>query len=320
MPRFAALALFALGCGSPQDPEQGASPVCDLQPDAVDNVATLLGTTVTLTASAECTGRWTWTFEHVPEGSSLSESDLGDNNSATAHATSFTPDVPGTYVLGVSLSDGDRFGPVDVVVVDVGAGDLAPVADCGSPVGGEAGESVVLDGSASFDPEGNALGFHWVLAGAPACSALEQDDIAGSQDAVLVPDCDGVYTIALSVDDGTHASPVDFCSIDVASANDAPIADAGAGGSVRVCNGVFVLDGYSSYDTETFDLVYDWRVLATPPGSLATDAQLDDPTTVAPAFHPDQDGEYVFGLQVFDGELWSAPDVATYDLIVGACE
>ena len=320
MPRFAALALFALGCGSPADPEQDASPVCDLQPDAGDNVQAVLGTTVTLTASAECVGRWAWTVEHVPEGSSLSESDLGYNDSSTAYAMSFAPDVPGTYVLGASVSDGERFGPVDVVVVEVVAGDLPPVADCGSPVGGESGELVIFDGSASFDPEGNALAFHWVLAGSPACSSLDDDAIAGSQEAGLVPDCDGVYTVALSVDDGAHTSAVDFCTIDVASANDVPIADAGPGGSVRVCDGVFVLDGYSSWDTETFDLVYDWRVLATPPGSLATDAQLDDPTTVAPAFHPDQDGEYMFGLQVFDGRQWSAPDVATYDLTVGECE
>jgi hypothetical protein len=319
MSRFAALALFALGC-SAEDPEQDAPRICDLQPNAGDNVAAVLGTTVTLTASAKCAGRWAWTFENVPEGSSLSESDLGDNDSLTAYVTSFTPDVPGTYVLGVSLSDGDRFGPADLIVIDVDAGDLAPVADCGSPLGGEAGQIVFLDGSASFDPEGNALEFHWSLAGAPACSMLDTNDIAGSQDAALVPDCGGVYTVALSVDDGAHVSAVDFCTIDVATANDTPIADAGPGGPVRVCDGVFVLDGYSSYDTETFDLVYDWSVLSTPPGSLATDAQLDDPTVVAPGFRPDQDGEYTFGLQVFDGELWSAPDVAVYDLTVGECE
>ena len=319
MSRLAVLTLFALGCGSTTDPEQ-SGPDCDLQADAGDNVATVLGTTVHLAASAECEGRWSWTLEHVPEGSSLTESDLGDNDSPTAYATSFTPDLPGTYVLAVSVSDGDRFGPEDIVVVDVDAGDLPPVANCGSPVGREAGESVALDASASFDPEGAVLEFHWVLAGAPACSSLHKEDIAGSESAVLVPDCDGVYTVALSVDDGSHESDVDYCTVNVAAANDAPIADAGPGGAVRVCDGVFVLDGYSSYDRETFDLVYDWRVLSTPPGSIATDAQLDDPTVVAPGFRPDQDGEYTFSLQVFDGELWSAPDVAMYDLTVGECE
>ena len=319
MSRLAALTLFALGCGSPADPEQSSDPGCDLQADGGGNVAAGLGTTVLLTASAECTGRWAWTLEHVPVGSALSDSDLADNHSSTAYATSFTPDVPGTYVLGVSVSDGDRFGPMDIVVVDVGAGDQPPVADCGSPVGRQAGESVALDASGSFDPEGAALEFDWVLAGVPACSSLQKEDIAGGEDAVLVPDCDGVYTVALSVDDGLHASSVDYCTVDVATANDTPIADAGPGGAVRVCDGVFVLDGYSSYDTETFDLVYDWRVLSTPPGSIATDAQLDDPTAVAPGFRPDQDGEYTFGLQVFDGQQWSAPDVALYDLTVGEC-
>jgi hypothetical protein len=320
MSRFAALTLFALGCGSTADPQQSSEPACDLQADGGDNVSATLGTTVLLTASAECTGRWAWTLQHVPVGSALTDADLGDNSSPTAYATSFTPDVPGTYVLGVSVSDGDRFGPVDVVVVDVDAGDLPPVADCGSPVGREAGESVLLDASASFDPEGAPLEFHWVLAGVPACSSLQKEDFAGSENAILVPDCDGVYTVALSVDDGLHASVVDYCTVDVATANDAPVADAGPGGAVRVCDGVFVLDGYYSYDTETFDLVYDWRVLSTPPGSLATDAQIDDPTVAAPGFRPDQDGEYMFGLQVFDGLQWSAPDIAVYDLTVGECE
>jgi hypothetical protein len=320
MSRLVGLTLFALGCGSDSDPEQSAGPSCDLQVDAGDNVAAVLGTTVHLAASSECTGRWAWTLQYVPEGSSLSDSDLGDNDSPTAYATTFTPDVAGTYVLGVSVSDGDRFGPMDVVVVDVDAEDLPPVADCGSPTGREAGQSVALDASASFDPEGAPLQFHWVLAGAPACSSLSKQDIAGGVDAILVPDCDGVYTVALTVDDGSHASDVDYCTVDVATANQPPIADAGPGGAVRVCDGVFVLDGYSSYDKETFDLVYDWRVLSTPPGSIATDAQLDDPTAVAPGFRPDQDGEYSFSLQVFDGQLWSAPDIAVYDLTVGECE
>ncbi len=272
-----------------------------------------------MSANGDCAGRWAWRFEETPDGSSLSESDLGDNDSPTAYATSFTPDVPGTYVLAVALSDGDRFGPSDVVVVEVSAGDQPPVANCGTPMFNEAGESVALDGSASFDPEGAALHYHWVLAGAPACSALEKADLAGDQHAVLVPDCDGVYTVALTVDDGAHSSGVDYCTVDVATSNDLPVADAGPGGAVRVCDGAFVLDGYSSYDTETWDLVYDWRVLSTPPGSIATDAQFDDPTVVAPTFHPDQDGEYTFGLQVFDGQVWSVPDLAVYDLTVGAC-
>jgi hypothetical protein len=319
MYRFAALALLVPGCQSDGDPEQSASTPCDLSVSAGEDVDTLLGTTVALAGSSECAGRYAWTFEETPQGSTLSASDLVDNESPTAFATSFTPDVPGTYVLGLSVSDNDRFGPVDVIVVEVAAGDQSPVADCGTPSGAEAGQSVMLDASGSFDPEGAALGYHWVLAGAPACSDLQDHDISGNESAVLVPDCDGVYTVALSVDDGVHTSAADFCTLDVASANDMPVADAGPGGAVRVCDGVFVLDGYSSYDTETWDLVYDWSVLATPPGSVATDAQIDDPTAVAPGFQPDQDGEYTFGLQVFDGQLWSAPDVAVYDLTVLEC-
>ena len=57
MSRLVGLTLFALGCGSDSDPEQSAGPSCDLQVDAGDNVAAVLGTTVHLAASSECTGR-----------------------------------------------------------------------------------------------------------------------------------------------------------------------------------------------------------------------------------------------------------------------
>jgi hypothetical protein len=59
---------------------------------------------------------------------------------------------------------------------------------------------LVLDGSASCDPEGDVLSYEWALISAPAGSRWPLSDTSSEQ-AILTPDVSGVYRVALRVTD-----------------------------------------------------------------------------------------------------------------------
>ncbi|MCC6139814.1 MAG: hypothetical protein IT389_04265 [Nitrospira sp.] len=87
-----------------------------------------------------------------------------------------------------------------------------------------------------------------------------------------------------------------------------PVANAGPDlGSIA--SGVSItLNGSASVDPNGDPLTYRWTLLAKPVGSAAV---LQNPTTVAPTFVVDRDGDYIVQLIVNDGLLDSAPDTAT---------
>jgi hypothetical protein len=97
------------------------------------------------------------------------------------------------------------------------------------------GDEIVVDGSASSDPDGDPLLFRWLL-DAPDESAV---DLANprSQTITFIPDVPGTYTVHLSVDDGEFETPTKSVSIEVEptqAEQGAPLADAGPDQAVEV--------------------------------------------------------------------------------------
>lgn len=316
-----ALAVVLAACNQSKVADSGAA--CDA-PVAVAgaDLSVALGSPAELDASGSTTCEklrdatvYQWAIEGVPPDSSLDVSALSENDSADAVVTRFTPDAPGDYTLSLVLNDSARESSPDFVVVRVSAGDQAPVADCGDDLSGRIGEAMVLDGSGSSDPEGATLSFSWTMVEAPACSALTSDNIyngAGDEPSV-VPDCDGIYTVGLVVNDGLQFSDPDICYLNVATNNRAPIANAGESVEFGVCSdNPFQLSGYASYDLDGDELRYRWSVLSAPAGSSATDDAFDDVSSPEPRFTWDVSGTYVFQLQVSDGSVWSPPDIVTF--------
>ncbi len=326
--------LIAGECGQ-KDTTDSAPPDCDPVANAGNDLEITLGSTATLDGCPEsgfsviCDGTtytYVWDFESVPVESSIDVSQLTDNNSAEACNTGFSPDQVGTYVLSLALSDGlDETSP-DVVIVEVISGNQAPVASCGGDAVVEVGERVELDGSESYDPEGAALEFSWALSSWPADSTLDSEDIfnAGSATPTVIPDAPGMYLVSLVVSDGGQWSEPAYCTITASSENQPPIADAGTGGPLPPCTeSEFELNAYGSYDPEGEGLEYLWAVLEVPAGSHADGSldsgdtgpagspAFDDPSLATPTFTWDVVGTYTFQLNVFDGELWSAPDVVS---------
>ena len=115
----------------------------------------------------------------------------------------WTPDFgqAGTYAVMLSASSADRASPVSGVLrtssatveIVVARGNRSPVAHAGGPYSGLAQAPVTLDGTASFDPDGDPLAFRWDFGDGTTGS--------GSQPAHAFPT--GVFTVTLTVSDGT---------------------------------------------------------------------------------------------------------------------
>ena len=168
------------------------------------------------------------------------------------------------------------------------------------------GQLVSLDGSASSDPNGDDITYHWIV-NKPDKS---QVSVNNKTKIKFVPDITGNYDIKLIVNDGeTDALPA-RTTITVTATDDngksPPIANAGSNMTVTVGT-ILSLDGSTSYDPAGAKLKYKWE-LTTPQGSKAI---FDNPLSAQPSFKPDFPGDYKARLVVNDGTLDSLPVVIT---------
>jgi uncharacterized protein YegL len=115
---------------------------------------------------------YAWRFTVLPSGSGLTDADLLGADTVTA---SFVPDAPGAYTLELAVSDGADEDTDTVAVFANGA----PIADAGPDRNVPAGAAVTLDGSGSFDIEGDLLTYQWRLVSVPPGSAITEQDIEG---------------------------------------------------------------------------------------------------------------------------------------------
>jgi K319-like protein/ZU5 domain-containing protein len=129
---------------------------------------------------------------------------------------------------------------------------VAPIAAAGADLGVSTGLTVSLDGSASTDPDNDALTYAWTLT-APPGSAASLDD-ATSATPAFVPDIDGDYVVALTVNDGALDSPADDATITAVNNTATVAVVAAVGGTVASTDG-----GVS---------------LVIPPGAMALDADI----------------------------------------------
>ena len=184
----------------------------------------------------------------------------------------------------------------------------APTANAGPDQTLPLGTTVHLDGTASSDPDGDALTFQWTLTSKPTNSTAT---LTGATTALptFVLDKAGTYQIQLVVSDGNLTSTVDI--VIVSTTNSAPVADAGTDQSGTI-NTVIHLDGSNSSDVDGNTLTYLWSFVSKPATSTAT---LTNPATVAPQFTIDKPGTYIMQLIVNDGTVASTPDTVTISTV-----
>lgn len=231
-----------------------------------------------------------WT---APSGISLS-----NPTSANPSFTSPLVSADTNLTFRLKVNDGDLDSPEDEVVIIV-LKNQAPTANAGTNFSLNEGSSGNLDGSASSDPEGNTLSYHWT-----APSGISLTNASTAKPGFTAPDVkqDTPYVFTLVVNDGMLDSPVSQVTVTVKRINTVPVANAGPDQSVN--EGVMVtLDGSASSDADDDPLTYNWLA----PAGIS----LNSNTAVKPNFlAPDvkKDTDYTFKLNVNDGSATSADD------------
>jgi hypothetical protein len=202
-----------------------------------------------------------------------------------------------------SCSGPDDCVPHQLCAEGVCVADLPPVADAGPRRQFAAAAAASLDGSASYDPEGQPLSFTWTqTTGTPV--ELTGADTASPSFTAPSPASNLTLRFGLRVHDGTRSSEPATTTVEIsARPNRPPEADAGADQPVDE-GAVVSLNGSGSSDPDGDKLSYTWSQAE---GPLVT---LDEPTLSRPSFTaPMVDGDALVTLElvVSDGLLASTP-------------
>lgn len=252
--------VVTVGTGEPQAPD-GAScksdPGCQsltcINDICVANAAPVavagadiiasLGTTVQTDSSASSDPEGAaltplWSFATRPDGSNASLTLTGGD-------PTFVPDVPGTYVLELVVTDGKFLSEADFTQIIAGipqqdggecsldahcisqscvagtcATNLPPIAVPGPHQEVAVGMLVALDGNGSSDPEGEILSFAWSLVSPSGSAATLAAPTAAS--AMVTPDLPGTYLVTLVVNDGVQESTAVSTLITAYASGDTP--------------------------------------------------------------------------------------------------
>lgn len=210
-----------------------------------------------------------------------------------------TPDQPGRYIAQLIVNDGQIDSFPDTVVLDTG--NIAPVARLEADKTALPGSVLNLDGSNSFDANGDLLTYNWSLKKPKGSKAKLLP--ADTETASIKLDKRGNYLARLQVNDGTSNS--NPATIKLSTTGSTPQANAGVDQLNLAVDQAIHLSGESSSDSDQQSLSYRWSLLYKPTGS---NTQLTQTQQVDTELTPDLLGDYIAQLIVNDGQNTSNPD------------
>jgi hypothetical protein len=189
-----------------------------------------------------------------------------------------------------------------VATVTVSTLNSPPVADAGpDQVITVVGTVVHLNGSQSYDPDGQSITYQWSILSKPVGSKAALSGSSTSKPS-FTADVHGDYTIQLVVKDslGAVSKPA---SVQVSFHNVAPVANAGLAQSAIIDETV-TLNGSGSTDANGDALTFKWSLVSAPKHSHA---MISHSRSEISSFVPELPGTYVAQLIVNDGFVDSVP-------------
>ncbi|UJS17102.1 MAG: SBBP repeat-containing protein [Candidatus Jettenia sp.] len=244
---------------------------------------------------------YNWTFQSKPQNSTAAL----DNPASTS--PTFTVDKAGTYVVSLTVNDGALDSDPDTVTIS--NINVAPVADAGMDQSITIiGTTVQLDGTQSYDPDGDPLTCQWAFTSKPNGSTASLAN-ADTDTPAFTADVHGEYVVQLIVKDTSFLSSHD--TVVISFTNIKPVANAGTSQSAVVGDTV-TINGSGSTDGNGDSLSYAWTFSSVPDGS---NAGIADPTAITTTFVPDKAGTYIVQLVVNDGIIDSDPNTVQVQVI-----
>ena len=142
------------------------------------------------------------------------------DNPASATPT-FQVDCYGEYQISLVVTDiHGAMSQIDTVTVSFN--NVKPAADAGVNQAVDQGDTVLLDGSASDDANGDELSYSWIFVSVPDGSSATLSD-AGAVNPTFTADKPGAYEVGLVVNDGLLDSEPAIVSIVAISGQSASI-------------------------------------------------------------------------------------------------
>ncbi len=313
-------ALLATACPGPASTGDGgddAGPPDNQTPQAAagPDQTVARGVTVTLdgSGSSDPDGdalTFAWTLAQQPATSTAALT------GATTATPSFVADVAGEYRAELVVHDGTVQSGSDEVAITVTADNAAPLANAGPDRAVLTGSTVDLDGTASSDPDGDALTFLWSFEDRPAGSAAMLSSTSTPLPS-FVADVDGAYVVRLVVNDGAQDSAPDALTVTASTDGDVDSDGDGLTDAEEDALGTDPNDPDS--DDDTFSDGDEVAAGTDPldPNSYPGDGLPADPEDVAPALptqqEPGPDERFAF-LYLGDDPIQTDADPAAFDL------
>ncbi len=262
------------------------------------------GTLVTLDGTGSTGGSLSYIWTHV------SGPPVALGGATSAHPTFSAPPVPpagGTVTFELVVCEGtsSNCSDPDSVNVHISNVNQPPVADAGPDQTVQEGSPVLLDGTASYDPDVEPLTYQWTQLFGPAVTLLGGNTVLPTFVAPNVGTGGATIVFDLTVTDPHTLTGPDSVSIHVTNLNQVPVANAGPDQTVNE-NAAVTLNGTLSTDPDLDALQFTWTQTA---GPLVT---LTGGTTASPTFTAPAVGAggmmFTFRLVVSDGQASSAAD------------
>jgi hypothetical protein len=167
-----------------------------------------------------------------------------------------------TLTFELVVNDGQLNSLFDTVNINIKDVNRAPVSHAGPDQIVREGSSVTLDGTASYDPDADAITFSWLQTAGTRVVMSETTTVQPTFAAPLVGPAGEVLTFSLTVDDGL-ATSTDAINVTVDNVNHAPVANAGDDLTYDE-SGFVTLDGSQSRDPDEDTLGYTWTQISGP--------------------------------------------------------
>lgn len=189
------------------------------------------------------------------------------------------PSVPlggETLTFELVVNDGQLDSEPDTVDITVKNVNNPPIAHAGTVDPVAEGSLVTLDGTGSYDPDGETLTFSWIQRVGPGVVLMGADTAEPTFTAPIVGPAGVTLAFELTVNDGIDIA-VDTGFVIVENVNHPPIADAGAD-QTRDEGSLVELTAAASSDPDSDPLTFAWVQITGPVVALS------DPASATPSF------------------------------------